>query len=56
MSHYDEFDYVVVNEVFDDAVDEACAIIAGSRARRPLQQLRHKALIAELLAEQERVG
>jgi guanylate kinase len=56
MSHYDEFDYVVVNEVFDDAVDEACAIIAGSRARRPLQQLRRKALIAELLAEQERVG
>ncbi|HET7125731.1 MAG TPA: guanylate kinase [Lysobacter sp.] len=51
MSHYDEFDYVVVNEVFDDAVDEACAIVAGSRARRPVQQVRHEALIAELLAE-----
>ena len=51
MSHYDEFDYVVVNEVFDDAVDEACAVIAASRTRRPVQQVRHEALIAELLAE-----
>ena len=51
MSHYDEFDYVVVNEVFDDAVDEACAIIEASRVRRPVQQVRHEALIAELLAE-----
>ena len=41
MSHYDEFDYVVVNEVFDDAVDEVGAIIAASRARRPVQQRRH---------------
>jgi len=49
MSHFDEFDYVVVNEVFDDAVDEACAIIEASRARRPVQQVRHEALIAELL-------
>ena len=53
MSHYDEFDYVVVNEVFDDAVDEASAIVAASRARRPVQQARHDALIKELLAEGE---
>jgi guanylate kinase len=51
MSHYDEFDYVVVNEVFDDAVDEACAIVAASRARRPVQRERHAALIEELLRE-----
>jgi guanylate kinase len=51
MSHYDEFDYVVVNEVFDDAVDEACAIVAASRARRPVQRVRHAALIEELLRE-----
>ena len=41
MSHYDEFDYVVVNEAFDDAVDEVGAIIAASRARRPVQQRRY---------------
>ena len=51
MSHYDEFDYVVVNEVFDDAVDEVCAIIAASRARLPVQQANHAALIEELLSE-----
>ena len=51
MSHYDEFDYVVVNEVFDDAVDEVGAIIAASRARRPVQQRRHAGLIAELLRD-----
>ena len=51
MSHYDEFDHVVVNEVFDDAVDEACAIITASRTRRPVQQQRHAALIAELLRD-----
>ncbi|GAA5006256.1 guanylate kinase [Lysobacter lycopersici] len=51
MSHYDEFDYVVVNEVFDDAVDEVCAVVAGSRARRPVQRVRHEALIAELLRD-----
>jgi guanylate kinase len=51
MSHYDEFDYVVVNEVFDDAVDEVCAIVAASRVRRPVQQARHKALLEELLSQ-----
>ena len=50
MSHYDEFDYVVVNEVFDAAVDEVGAIVAASRARRPVQQQRHAGLIAELLS------
>jgi guanylate kinase len=51
MSHYDEFDYVLVNEVFADAVDQACAIIAASRVRRPVQQARHADLIAELLGD-----
>ena len=37
MSHYDEFDYVIVNEVFDRAVDEMCAIFIASRLRRDRQ-------------------
>ena len=52
MSHYGEFDHVVVNEVFDDAVDETCAIVTASRTRRPVQQRRHAALIAELLRDE----
>ena len=51
MRHYDEFDYVIVNDVFETAVDEACSIVASSRLRRPLQAARHAALIAGLLAE-----
>ena len=49
MSHYDEFDYVIVNEHFETAVDEMCAIFTASRLRRPQQQTRHEALIAALL-------
>lgn len=51
MSHYEDFDYVIVNEVFDTAVDEMCAIFAASRLRREAQAERHEGLIAALLAE-----
>jgi guanylate kinase len=50
MSHFDEFDYVIVNEDFDVAVDEMCSIFLASRLRRDRQVLRHEALIAALLA------
>jgi len=51
MSHFSEFDYVIVNEHFDTAVEEMCAIFAASRLRRAAQAGRHAALIATLLAE-----
>jgi guanylate kinase len=50
MSHYDEFDFVIVNEDFETAVCEMQAIFVGSRQRRHIQQQRHAALIAALLA------
>ncbi|HZV24397.1 MAG TPA: guanylate kinase [Luteimonas sp.] len=50
MSHYDEFDYVIVNEDFATAVDEMCSIFAASRLRRERQVARHRDLIATLLA------
>ncbi len=49
MSHYDEFDFVIVNEDFETAVCEMQAIFVGSRQRRHIQQQRHAGLIAELL-------
>ena len=49
MSHYTEFDYVIVNEVFATAVDEMCAIFTASRLRRERQVARHGDLIAALL-------
>jgi guanylate kinase len=50
MSHYTEFDYVIVNEVFSTAVDEMCAIFTASRLRREPQVARHASLISALLA------
>jgi len=49
MSHYGEFDYLIVNEDFDTAVDEMCAILGASRLRREAQVERHARLIATLL-------
>lgn len=50
MSHFDEFDYVIVNEDFDTAVDEMCAVFTASRLRREAQARRHAALLEALLA------
>ena len=49
MSHYGEFDYVIVNEVFDTAVAEMCSIFTASRLRRDAQMQRHAAMIEGLL-------
>lgn len=51
MSHYGEFDFVIVNEHFDTAVDEMCAIFVASRVRRDQQVARHSRLITALLAD-----
>lgn len=50
MSHHAEFDYIIVNEVFDTAVEEMCAIFTASRLRRDRQVERHRGLIEALLA------
>ena len=50
MSHHEEFDYLIVNEAFEVAVDEMCAIFTASRLRRAQQQQRHRRLLAGLLA------
>jgi len=50
MSHYAEFDYVIVNENFDAAAAELRAIFVAQRLRQPVQAQRHADLIRELLA------
>jgi len=50
LGHYAEFDYVVINDDFDTAVDQLCAIFTASRLRQRLQAQRHQALIKALLA------
>ena len=51
MSHYGEFDYLIVNEHFAVAVDEMCSIFTGSRLRRDPQVARHSRLITALLSD-----
>lgn len=50
MSHYGEFDYVIVNEHFERAVDDMCAIFTASRLRKDIQVARHAKLITALLS------
>ena len=51
MSHYGEFDYVIVNEVFETAVAEMCSIFTASRLRKDAQVARHSKLITSLLVD-----
>ncbi|MGQ0800351.1 MAG: guanylate kinase [Pseudomarimonas sp.] len=50
MAHFDEFDYVIVNENFDAAAAELRAIFVAHRLRLVAQQARNAELIAQLLS------
>ncbi|RYF62047.1 MAG: guanylate kinase, partial [Comamonadaceae bacterium] len=52
MSHYGEFDYVIVNEDFETAVTEMCSIFTASRLRKDPQVARHSRLITSLLVDE----
>ncbi|MBL4712014.1 MAG: guanylate kinase [Gammaproteobacteria bacterium] len=53
MSHYAEFEYLVINDDFDEAVQNLAAIITGNRMRFEPQQQKHANLLAELLTFKE---
>jgi guanylate kinase len=44
-----EFDYVIMNQDFARAVDDLSVIVRAARLAAPRQQVRHAALIADLL-------
>ena len=50
MSHYAEFEYLVINDDFDTALEELKAIITANRLRSSHQASRHGEMLAELLA------
>jgi guanylate kinase len=50
MSHYDEADYVVVNDDFGAALDDLRALVRAGRLRREAQAVRFRELLAELLS------
>jgi guanylate kinase len=49
MSHYNEFDYIVINNNFDIALQELQSIFCAGRLAKPKQILNHKNLIHSLL-------
>ena len=49
MSHYVEFDYLIINDDFDEARDNLAAIIKGNRMLHEHQQHKHADLLARLL-------
>lgn len=51
MSHYDEFDYVVINHHFATALEELQSIFAANRLRVRQQQAKHANLIHEMTHE-----
>ncbi len=50
MSHFAEADYLVVNDRFEVALDEICAVVTASRLRLGSQQRRHDDLLSSLLS------
>lgn len=49
-SHYNEFDYLVVNEHFEKAVSELASIFVANRLHRSTQAIRHEQIIKDLLS------
>lgn len=49
MSHYVEFEYLIVNDDFDEARENLAAIIMGERMLLEHQQQKHADLLVELL-------
>ncbi len=51
IARFREFDYLVVNDDFDHAVAGMRAVVHAARLSLPRQQVRHAALIRDLLAD-----
>ena len=49
MSHYGEFDYIVINDDFEQAKNDLSAIFVSNRLLKEFQQEQHSDLLAELL-------
>ena len=50
MRHYDEYDYLVINDDFTVALEDLVTIFGAGRLRTPVQAARHRAVIEVLLA------
>lgn len=51
MSHYHEYDFVLINDDFDVTLSQLESIVLAHRARMANQQIKHQTLLNELLAK-----
>lgn len=51
ISHYTEYDYVIVNDDFDNALIDFKAILRAERLKQDKQADKHKSMLSALLAE-----
>ncbi len=49
MSHYREFDYLVINDRFEQALEGLCSIVVARRLRREVQQVKLRELLHHLV-------
>jgi guanylate kinase len=49
MSHFSEYDYLVINDDFDLALQELCTLVLAGRLDCHRQQVLHREMLAELL-------
>ena len=49
MRHADEFDYVIINDDLQQALDNLTSVVGASRLQYQTQRQRHPALFAKLL-------
>lgn len=52
ISHYSEFDYIVINDDFDQALHDLRCIVLSRRLRTENQVVRHQSLLEDLLQKQ----
>jgi guanylate kinase len=51
MSHYAEFDYLIINDDFDTALADLASLFRSARLTQSLQQQRHQGLLSDLLSK-----
>lgn len=51
MKHYDEFDYLIINDTFSHASHTICAIVQAERSKTPIQAAAHHALLSFLMTD-----
>jgi len=49
-SHYQEFDYIIINDDFEQALADLTTVVNNQRLKRSQQACEHESLFAELLA------